>query len=111
MLATIDRIREELGVGPGLLRRYRIDDGLPGGEGAFLLCCFELVSALVLAGRHDEAREVFDQLRGYAGPLDLYAEQLAPDGTTPVADRTWTGTRRRPAGGPPAGRRGRCVRC
>ncbi|GIJ76132.1 Glucoamylase (glucan-1,4-alpha-glucosidase), GH15 family [Micromonospora phaseoli] len=81
MLATIDRVREELEVGPGLLRRYRADDGLPGEEGAFLLCSFELVSALVLAGRREEARTVFDQLSRYAGPLGLYSEQLAPDGT------------------------------
>ncbi|MFG3684983.1 glycoside hydrolase family 15 protein [Micromonospora sp. NPDC047740] len=78
---TVDRIRERLAVGPGLVRRYAVDDGLPGEEGAFLLCCFELVSALVLAGRRDEARRVFDRLRGHAGPLGLYAEQLAVDGT------------------------------
>ncbi|MFD2765394.1 glycoside hydrolase family 15 protein [Micromonospora eburnea] len=78
---TVDRIRERLTIGPVLLRRYAVGDGLPGEEGAFLLCCFELVSALVLAGRRDDARGVFDQLCGYAGPLGLYAEQLAADGT------------------------------
>ncbi|WP_341718719.1 glycoside hydrolase family 15 protein [Micromonospora sp. FIMYZ51] len=81
VLATIDRLRQELEIGPGLLLRYRADDGLPGEEGAFLLCSFELVSALVLAGRRDEAAKVFDQLSQYAGPLGLYAEQLAADGT------------------------------
>ncbi|GIJ23541.1 glycoside hydrolase family 15 protein [Micromonospora lutea] len=81
MLATIDRIRAELEIGPALLRRYKADDGLPGTEGAFLLCSFELVSALVLAGRRDEAHEVFAQLLKYAGPLGLYAEQLDADGT------------------------------
>ncbi|WP_433531097.1 glycoside hydrolase family 15 protein [Micromonospora sp. CA-263727] len=81
MRSTIDRLREELEIGPGLLRRYRADDGLPGEEGAFLLCSFELVSALVLAGRRDEASKLFDQLRQYAGPLGLYSEQLAADGT------------------------------
>ncbi|MEU8296403.1 glycoside hydrolase family 15 protein [Micromonospora sp. NPDC048909] len=78
---TIDRIRDGLGIAPGLLRRYAVDDGLPGEEGAFLRCCFDLVSALVLTGRREEARRVFDRLRGYAGPLGLYAEQRAPDGT------------------------------
>ncbi|PMR61990.1 glycosyl hydrolase [Verrucosispora sp. ts21] len=81
MLSTIDRVRQELEIGPALLRRYRADDGLPGEEGAFLLCSFELVSALVLAGQRDEARKLFDQLSAYAGPLGLYAEQLAADGT------------------------------
>ncbi|WP_431728437.1 glycoside hydrolase family 15 protein [Verrucosispora sp. TAA-831] len=81
MQSTIDRIRQELEIGPALVRRYRADDGLPGEEGAFLLCSFELVSALVLAGRRDEARKAFDQLLSYAGPLGLYAEQLDADGT------------------------------
>ncbi|MEV0732458.1 glycoside hydrolase family 15 protein [Polymorphospora sp. NPDC050346] len=81
MLSTIDRIQERLAIGPGLVRRYTADDGLPGEEGAFLLCCFELVSALVLAHRHDAAREIFERLAGAAGPLGLYAEQLAADGT------------------------------
>ncbi|MTK02873.1 glycoside hydrolase family 15 protein [Micromonospora sp. CP22] len=81
MLATIDRVRAGLEIGPGLLRRYRADDGLPGTEGAFLLCSFELVSALVLAGRRDEAHEVFARLLAYAGPLGLYSEELGADGT------------------------------
>ncbi|WBB65240.1 glycoside hydrolase family 15 protein [Micromonospora sp. WMMD812] len=81
VVGTVDRIRERLGVEPGLVRRYVVDDGLPGEEGAFLLCCFELVSALALGGRRDEARRIFDRLRGYAGPLGLYPEQLAADGT------------------------------
>ncbi|MEU4554530.1 GH15 family glucan-1,4-alpha-glucosidase [Micromonospora violae] len=81
VVATIDRIRRDLAVAPALIRRYTTDDGLPGEEGAFLLCSFELVSALVLAGRREQAAELFDQLRGYAGPLGLYAEQLDADGT------------------------------
>ena len=56
-------------------------EGLPGTEGAFLLCSFELVSALVLAGRPGEAREIFDRLAGRAGPLGLHPEERAPDGT------------------------------
>ncbi|MEQ4300226.1 glycoside hydrolase family 15 protein [Plantactinospora sp. B6F1] len=81
VVGTIDRVREGLGIRPALLRRYTIDDGLPGQEGAFLLCCFEMVSALVLAGRVDEARDAFAELCRHAGPLGLYAEQLAADGT------------------------------
>ncbi|MGA4728627.1 glycoside hydrolase family 15 protein [Micromonospora taraxaci] len=81
VVATIDRVRRDLAVAPALIRRYAIDDGLPGEEGAFLLCSFELVSALVLAGRRDEAGELFDRLCGYAGPLGLYAEQVDAAGT------------------------------
>ncbi|MEV4545671.1 glycoside hydrolase family 15 protein [Micromonospora echinaurantiaca] len=81
MLATIDRIRQRLAIGPALIRRYQADDGLPGEEGAFLLCSFELVSALVLTGDRESARQLFDQLSAYAGPLGFYPEQLAADGT------------------------------
>ena len=45
MTATIDAIRRELGHGP-LLDRYSGEDGLTGGEGAFLCCSFWLVDAL-----------------------------------------------------------------
>lgn len=85
MVATVERIQRELAAGdPALLYRYdlnQIDDGLAGHEGAFLLCSFELVSALVLAGRQEEAQQVFDRLCQLAGPLGLYSEQVDADGT------------------------------
>jgi GH15 family glucan-1,4-alpha-glucosidase len=72
---TIDAVRERLGDGP-FLHRYDGDDGLAGDEGAFLFCSFWLVQALTLAGRVEEAREVFAELVEYASPLDLYAEEI-----------------------------------
>ncbi|WP_434740467.1 glycoside hydrolase family 15 protein [Micromonospora sp. SH-82] len=81
MLSTIEFIQRELSVAPALIRRYTADDGLPGEEGAFLLCSFELVSALALAGRREEAGKLFDQLTELSGPLGLYSEEMAPDGT------------------------------
>jgi GH15 family glucan-1,4-alpha-glucosidase len=42
---TLEVVSKELGEG-GLIHRYRGDDGLSGGEGAFLLCSFWLVDAL-----------------------------------------------------------------
>lgn len=83
VVGTIDRISEHLGSGPALIHRYdtdEVDDGLSGGEGAFLLSSFEMVSALVLAGRADEARQRFEWLLERAGPLGLYAEQMDADG-------------------------------
>jgi GH15 family glucan-1,4-alpha-glucosidase len=56
MTATIAAIRRELGRGP-LLDRYSGDDGLAGGEGAFLCCSFWLVDALARAGRVDDPTE------------------------------------------------------
>ena len=76
---TIDAVVAELGVGGGLLHRYPPgDDGLPGGEGAFLPCSFWLAQALALTGRGREARQLFAQLLDYASPLGLYAEELDP---------------------------------
>jgi alpha,alpha-trehalase len=84
IVGTMERIQRELGVeGTPLLHRYRqadVDDGLSGGEGAFLMCSFELVAALVLAGREDEARRAFDWLCDRVGPLDLFSEQMTGDG-------------------------------
>jgi alpha,alpha-trehalase len=82
--STIDRIATELTVaGTPLVYRYdhrRVDDGLSGGEAAFLLCSFELVSALVLAGRQEQARQAYDWLCERAGPLGLFAEQMDAHG-------------------------------
>jgi GH15 family glucan-1,4-alpha-glucosidase len=77
MRSTVDRIAEGLGA-DGIIHRYleNSDDGLPGGEGAFLMCCFWLVDCYALMGRAEDARELFERLLGLASPLGLYAEQL-----------------------------------
>ncbi|MFL5866601.1 MAG: glycoside hydrolase family 15 protein [Thermoleophilaceae bacterium] len=78
MVRTTDAIREELDWG-GLLRRYSIDDGLPGREGAFLACSFWLVTALAQQDRAEEAREVYDRAMATANGLGLFAEEYDPD--------------------------------
>jgi GH15 family glucan-1,4-alpha-glucosidase len=78
MSATIAAIRRELGRGP-LLDRYSGEDGLAGGEGAFLCCSFWLVDALARAGRIDEAAALMDQLIGVANDVGLYAEEVDQD--------------------------------
>ena len=75
--ATIEAIDRRLGHGP-LIYRYRVDDGLPGDEGAFLLCSFWMVEALALIGRVDEAVERFKALLVYAGPHGLLSEEINP---------------------------------
>ena len=78
MTATIAAIRRELGHGP-LLDRYSGEDGLAGGEGAFLCCSFWLVDALARAGRVDDATELMDQLIDLANDVGLYAEEVDQD--------------------------------
>ncbi|MFJ5994671.1 glycoside hydrolase family 15 protein [Streptomyces sp. NPDC092370] len=81
VIGTIDAVREELSHG-GFLRRYSTDDGevdgLPGGEGAFLVCSFWLADALHMTGRTKEARELFERLVGHANDVGLLSEEFDP---------------------------------
>ncbi|ACZ31684.1 glycoside hydrolase 15-related protein [Xylanimonas cellulosilytica DSM 15894] len=78
VVATVHAIADEL-TDDGLVLRYRVDetdDGLDTREGAFAICSFWLVSALVEIGEVDRARSLCERLLGYASPLSLYAEQI-----------------------------------
>ncbi|MBW3563624.1 MAG: glycoside hydrolase family 15 protein [Acidobacteria bacterium] len=75
---TVDAIREELSDGP-FVYRYRTDDQLEGGEGAFLLCSFWLVDALLWLGREKEARDRLDELLAASNDVGLYSEEIDPD--------------------------------
>lgn len=81
MIATAQAIQERLGAGNGLLYRYLPDespDGLPGREGAFLICSFWMVDNLAYQGRFDEAMDLFDSLCRRANPLGLLPEEIDP---------------------------------
>jgi GH15 family glucan-1,4-alpha-glucosidase len=78
MLRTTDAIAATLGRG-GLLRRYHADDGLGGGEGAFLACTFWLAECLARQGRLDQARTWFARATATTNDLGLLAEQVDPD--------------------------------
>jgi len=78
VLGTIDATLEHLTTPDGLVRRYVSEDGLPGDEGAFVLCSFWLVSTLALAGRVEEAEQIFSQLARSLSPLGLMAEEIDP---------------------------------
>jgi len=78
MLRTTDAIQEQLGW-QGLLRRHRSDDGIEGGEGAFLACSFWLATALAHQERRQEARVAFDRTMTAANGLGLFPEQYDPE--------------------------------
>jgi alpha,alpha-trehalase len=75
--STIEQIDRALGEG-ALVYRYHAEDGLSGGEGAFVLCSFWMVDALVAIGELDEARRRFEQLLRYASPHGLLSEEVEP---------------------------------
>jgi GH15 family glucan-1,4-alpha-glucosidase len=76
--ATVHRIRAELAT-DDLVYRYRGEDGLPGGEGAFLACSFWLVDALATLGDVERAEELMEKLVGRANDVGLYAEEIDPE--------------------------------
>jgi GH15 family glucan-1,4-alpha-glucosidase len=81
MVSTTAAVTDRLGAGGGLLYRYLHDelpDGLPGDEGAFLLCSFWLVDNLTLQGRIEEAEQLYDSLCARASTLGLLSEQIDP---------------------------------
>ncbi|MBX3465520.1 MAG: glycoside hydrolase family 15 protein [Planctomycetes bacterium] len=80
MVGTVRLIEQRL-VRDGFVDRYPTErgvDGLPGGEGAFLLCTFWLVDNLALQGRHDEALELFERLLSIRNDLGLLSEEYDP---------------------------------
>lgn len=82
VVGTIDAVRAELAPDGFLVRRYSAAttgvDGLPGGEGTFLVCSFWLADALHLTGRTREARELFERLVGLTNDLGLLSEEYDP---------------------------------
>ncbi len=78
--ATVLAIRDELTV-DGLVLRYKVDetdDGFSGEEGTFTICSFWLVSALCEIGEFHKAHKLCAKLLSFAGPLELYGEEIDP---------------------------------
>jgi GH15 family glucan-1,4-alpha-glucosidase len=77
-LETIAFVQQRL-CDRGFVYRYHYDDGLSGPEGAFILCGFWLVEALAMAGRLDEAMQVFERHAEASNHVGLLAEQVDPE--------------------------------
>ncbi|MBW3541060.1 MAG: glycoside hydrolase family 15 protein [Planctomycetes bacterium] len=78
---TIAAVEERLITKDGFIARYDTRsgvDGLPPGEGAFLMCTFWLADNYALGGREAEARELFERLLETANDVGLMAEEYDP---------------------------------
>jgi GH15 family glucan-1,4-alpha-glucosidase len=74
VLAIADELSED-----GLVLRYKVDTtdtGFAGREGTFTICSFWLVTALAMIGEEKRARDLCKKLLSFAGPLQLYAEEI-----------------------------------
>jgi GH15 family glucan-1,4-alpha-glucosidase len=81
MVATTAAVADRLSAGNGLLYRYlhhESPDGIPGDEGAFVLCSFWLVENLARQGQLDRASELYASLCARASPVGLLPEQIDP---------------------------------
>jgi len=77
---TVAAIERDL-VRGGFVDRYRTTsgiDGLPAGEGAFVLCTFWLADNYAMMGRAEEARETFERLLSVRNDVGLLAEEYDP---------------------------------
>ncbi|WKD60023.1 glycoside hydrolase family 15 protein [Corynebacterium caspium] len=83
MLATVERIENELMSPEGYLYRYRTAaglDGLEGEEYPFLICSFWLVEQYARTpGRLEDARTLFRRLNAVTSELGLLAEEYDPE--------------------------------
>lgn len=80
MVGTLKFIEQQL-LKDGFVVRYQTKsnvDGLPEGEGAFLLCSFWLADNYALAGKRNKARELFEMLLDLRNDVGLLAEEYDP---------------------------------
>lgn len=82
VVATIERIKEELTVGTTTVRRYdqktAADDGMGrSSEGAFTACCFWMIENLARINKLEEARLRLEKLLSMSNHVGLYAEEIS----------------------------------
>ncbi len=77
---TVDAIQKHLSTDGFVLRYPTMPhvDGLPPGEGAFLICSFWLADNLLLQKRETQARELFEKLLSLRNDVGLLSEEYEP---------------------------------
>ena len=104
MAATRQAIEKELRHGDFVRRYLHRGDGLPGTEGAFLICSFWLVDSLLWEGKASDAEALFERLLRYAQrrrtllggdrPLHRRLPRQLPAGVHPLRPRQHGGQSR-----------------
>lgn len=77
-VSTLNFVERELRRGPTVYR-YSYDDFLPGQEGGFTLCTTWLIEAYLMAGRREDALQLFEALLQQVGPTGLLSEEFDPE--------------------------------
>src|SRR6476620_1086292 len=78
---TLQAIEQRLLVNDEFVLRYQTEDGvdgLPPGEGAFLVGSFWLVDNYILQGRYEDAQRLFNRLLSRCNDVGLLAEEFDP---------------------------------
>jgi GH15 family glucan-1,4-alpha-glucosidase len=79
MMGTVAAIETHLMQDGCFIRRYdsrESENGLPAGEGAFLACSFWYADNLILQGKADDGRRIFEQLLDLRNETGLLPEQF-----------------------------------
>jgi GH15 family glucan-1,4-alpha-glucosidase len=85
---TVEAIEKRL-MKNGFVERYdtkKTEDGLSGGEGAFLACSFWMVTSLWLIGRKADAKAMFERLLALRNDVGLLSEEYDPVGKRMVGN-------------------------
>jgi GH15 family glucan-1,4-alpha-glucosidase len=88
VIGTVEAIEKRL-MKNGFVQRYdtkKTDDGLSGGEGAFLACSFWMVTSLWLMGRKADAKAMFERLLAVRNDVGLLSEEYDPVGKRMVGN-------------------------
>jgi GH15 family glucan-1,4-alpha-glucosidase len=88
VIGTVEAIEKRL-MKNGFVERYdtkKTEDGLSGGEGAFLACSFWLVTSLWLIGRKADAKAMFERLLALRNDVGLLSEEYDPFGKRQVGN-------------------------